>query len=174
MDFGVLGLVGIVYTEYDNGAPSPCQTQSFLSIESKPKLVGSGFTKQERSPGSAEEDQGKSYFRHLASDSLIKLPQRSYYPNSKESGLLLDFTGQETQDQNPHHQSIDVWPKYQPSPSVITWPDELKSDRTLLFMSIPLQTSEFSSSSFSPAKETLDLSSLRLFPEFNPIQMGLG
>ncbi|KAK8479078.1 hypothetical protein V6N13_034653 [Hibiscus sabdariffa] len=88
--------------------------------------------------------------------------------NSKESGLLIDFTGQETQYQNPPHLSFDAWPKDQSSPSIIAWSDELKSYRTLLSMSTPIETSEFSSSS------SLDLSSLRLSPEFNPIQMGLG
>ncbi|KAK8544293.1 hypothetical protein V6N13_034655 [Hibiscus sabdariffa] len=114
-----------------------------------------------------------SDFGHVASDSLISPSQRSYYMNSNKSGFLLDFTSQETQDQSQPHQSIDVWPKDQSSPYVITWPDELKSDRTQLSMSIPMETSEFSSSLSSPVKEKLDLSSVWLSPEFDPIQMGL-
>ncbi|KAE8707673.1 Growth-regulating factor 1, putative isoform 2 [Hibiscus syriacus] len=111
-----------------------------------------------------------TYFGHVASDSLINPSHKSSYMNSKEFGLLLDFTGQENQNHTPPHQFIDGWPK---NHSSINWPDELKSDRTQLSMSIPMATSEFSSSSSSPEKEKLDLSSLRLSREFDSIQMGL-
>ena len=55
MDFGVLGLEGIVGP--DNGAPSQTQPPlpPLFSAVTKPKLVGSGFTKQERSSDSAED-----------------------------------------------------------------------------------------------------------------------
>ncbi|KAK8652903.1 hypothetical protein V6N13_126926 [Hibiscus sabdariffa] len=115
-----------------------------------------------------------SDFGHVAFNTLINPSQSSYCMNFEESSLLIDLTGQETQDQNPPHQSIDAWSKDQSSPSVITWPDELKSYRTQLSMSIPMETSDFSSSSSSPTKDKLDLSSRRLSPEFNPIQMDLG
>ena len=55
MDFGVLGLEGIVGP--DNGAPSQTQPPlpPLFSAVTKPKLVGSGFTKQERSSDLAED-----------------------------------------------------------------------------------------------------------------------
>ncbi|XP_012469669.1 growth-regulating factor 1 isoform X1 [Gossypium raimondii] len=117
-----------------------------------------------------------SDFGHVASDSLVNPSHKSYYMNSKEygHGLFLDFTGQETQDQTPPHQFIDNWPKDQSSRSIVTWPNELKPDWTQLSMSIPMVTSEFSSTLSSPVKEKLDLSSLRLVQEFDQIQMGLG
>ncbi|KAL1183356.1 hypothetical protein V6Z11_A02G177500 [Gossypium hirsutum] len=117
-----------------------------------------------------------SDFGHVASDSLVNPSHKSSYMNSKEygHGLFLDFTGQETQDQTPPHQFIDNWPKDQSSRSIVTWPNELKPDWTQLSMSIPMVTSEFSSTLSSPVKEKLDLSSLRLVQEFDQIQMGLG
>ncbi|XVF61399.1 hypothetical protein PTKIN_Ptkin08bG0126500 [Pterospermum kingtungense] len=119
-------------------------------------------------------ESSQSDFGHVASDSLVNPSHRSSYMNSKDYGQFLDFTDQETQDQNPLHQFIDDWPKDQFSRSVISWPGELKSDWTQLSMSIPMASPEFSSSSSSPAQEKLGLSPLRLSREFNPIQMGLG
>ncbi|XVF15392.1 hypothetical protein REPUB_Repub09cG0148600 [Reevesia pubescens] len=116
----------------------------------------------------------QSDFGHVASDSLINPSHRSSCMNSKKYGPFIDFTDQENQDQNPLHQFINDWPKDQSSCSVIIWPEELKSDWTQLSMSIPMASSEFSSSSSSPAQEKLALSPLRLSQEFDPIQMGLG
>ncbi|XVF59223.1 hypothetical protein PTKIN_Ptkin07bG0258200 [Pterospermum kingtungense] len=118
-------------------------------------------------------ESSQSDFGHVASDSLANLSHRSSYMNSKEYGPFLDFTDQQTQDQNPLRQFIDDWPKDQSSCSVITWPEELKSDWTQLSMSIPIASSEFSSSSSSPAQEKLAHSPLRLSREFGPIPMGL-
>ncbi|XP_022773921.1 growth-regulating factor 1-like [Durio zibethinus] len=110
----------------------------------------------------------------VASDSLFNPLHRSSFMNYKEYGPFLDFTDQGTQDQNPLRQFIDGWPKDQSCRSVITWPEELKSDWTQLSMSIPMGSSEFSSSSSSPAQEKLAFSPLRLSRELGPIQMNLG
>ncbi|KAE8700073.1 Growth-regulating factor 1, putative isoform 2 [Hibiscus syriacus] len=116
-------------------------------------------------------DSSQSDFGHVTFDSLVNLSHRSSIMDSKECDNLLDFTtSQETQDQNPLHRFIDDWPKDESISSIITWPGELRTDWTQLSMSIPITSSEFSSSSSSPAREKLALSPLRLSREFDPIQ----
>ncbi|KAB2061591.1 hypothetical protein ES319_A10G095700v1 [Gossypium barbadense] len=111
-------------------------------------------------------------FGHVAYDSPVNLSHRSSIVESKEYGPYLDFTtDQETLDQNLLHQLFDDWPKGESIHSVITWPGELRSDLTQLSISIPMTSSEFSSSSSSPAQEKLALSPLSLSREFDPIQM---
>lgn len=87
-------------------------------------------------------------------------------------GSFLDFNEQGPQDQRGIRQFIEEWPD-ESNRSVITWHDELKSDWTQLSMSIPM-SSEFSSSSSSPAHEKLAVSPLRLSREFEPLQVGSG
>ncbi|GMI68005.1 growth-regulating factor 1 [Hibiscus trionum] len=158
------------FKNLQSGAANPSpdtlvnRTTNLKSKESTFTITKQGVPFAESSP---------SDFGHVAFDSLTN-PSHNYYMNSKEFGLLLDFTGDETQNHTPPHQFIDGWPEDQSNRYGITWPEDLKSDRTQLSMSIPVATSEFSSSSSSPAKEKLDLSSLRLSREFDPIQMGLG
>ncbi|XWS45111.1 hypothetical protein CRYUN_Cryun15aG0108500 [Craigia yunnanensis] len=143
---------------------------SGISSMTNLKSNNTAFTITKQGVQFAESSQ--SDFGHVASDSLVNPSYRSSYMNSKEYGPFVDFTDQETLDQNPIRQFILDWPKDQSSRSVITWP-ELKSDWTQLSMSIPMASSEFSSSSSSPAQEKLALSPFRLSREFDPIQMGL-
>ncbi|XP_044489962.1 growth-regulating factor 1-like isoform X2 [Mangifera indica] len=119
------------------------------------------------------EKSSQSVFGFLCSDSLLNPSQRSSYSNSKNyGGSFLDFNDSENQDQNPLRKFMDDWPKDESSRSILTWPEELKSDWTQLSMSIPI-ASEFSSSS-SPNREKLALSPLRLYREFEPTQVDLG
>ncbi|XP_031275273.1 growth-regulating factor 1-like [Pistacia vera] len=119
------------------------------------------------------EESSQSVFGFLCSDSLLNPSQRSSYSNSKNySGSFLDFNDHETQDQNPLRKFMDDWPKDESNRSILTWPEELKSDWTQLSMSIPIAP-EFSSSS-SPNREKLTLSPLRLSREFDSSQVGLG
>ncbi|XWS41738.1 hypothetical protein CRYUN_Cryun17cG0108600 [Craigia yunnanensis] len=146
---------------------------SVMSSTTNLKLSDSTFTIMKQGIPFVESSQ--SDFGHVASDSLVNPSRRRSYMNSKEyGGPFLDFTDQEPQDQNPLRQFIDDSPKDQSSHSIITWPEELKSDWTQLSMSIPIASSEFSSSLSSPVQEKLALSPLRLSREFDPIQMGLG
>ncbi|GLU13414.1 hypothetical protein SLE2022_300520 [Rubroshorea leprosula] len=145
---------------------------SMLSATNNMKSNDSSFTITKQ--GITYSEPSQLDFGHVASDSLVNPSHRSSYVNSKEYGSFLDFKEHETQDQNPLRQFIDDWPKDQSSRSVITWPEELKSDWTQLSMSIPITSSEFSSSSSSPMQEKLALSPLRLSREFDPIHMGLG
>ncbi|XP_044469530.1 growth-regulating factor 1 [Mangifera indica] len=119
------------------------------------------------------EESSQSVFGFVCSDSLLNPSQRSSYSNSKNcGGSFLDFNDHETQDQNPLRKFMDDWPKDESNCSVLTWPEDLKSDWTQLSMSIPIAP-EFSSSS-SPNSEKLALSPLRLSHEFEPTQAGLG
>lgn len=120
------------------------------------------------------EQCSQTEFGLVSSDSLLNPSQKSAYINSKQYDSFLNFNDQETEDQHPLRHFIDDWPKDQSNRSVISWPEELKSDWTQLSMSIPVASSDFSSSSSSPAHEKLALSPLRLSREFDPIQMGLG
>ncbi|XP_058069697.1 growth-regulating factor 6-like [Magnolia sinica] len=101
------------------------------------------------------EESSRMDFGLISSDSLLN-PQRSPYIESRNF--------------------IDDWPKSQSDRSAITWPDveEIQSDGTQLSISIPVASSEFSSSTSSPTQEKLTLSPLKLSREFDPIQMGLG
>lgn len=115
----------------------------------------------------------QSEFGLVSADSLHP-SHRGAYLNSKNYGSFLDFNVQQTQDQHPLRQFMDDLPKDQSNLSVISWPEELKSDWTQLSMSIPMASSDFSSSSSSPTQEKLSVSPLRLSREFEPIQMNLG
>lgn len=112
-------------------------------------------------------------FGLVSTDTLPNPSNSSTYINAKNYGCFLDFNEQDTQDQIPLHRFIEDWPKDQSNCSVISWPEELKSDWTQLSMSIPM-ASDFSSYSSSPTQEKLSVSPLRLSREFEPIQMNLG
>ncbi|KAL5753179.1 hypothetical protein ACOSP7_023349 [Xanthoceras sorbifolium] len=124
----------------------------------------------------AFDESSQSVFGLVSSDSLLNPSQRRSLLNSKSyGGSYLDFSDQQSQDQQPVRQFIAEWPNVDESNhSVMTWSDELKSDWTQLSMSIPMSHSEFSSSSSSPAHEKFALSPLRLSREFDPVQMGSG
>lgn len=119
------------------------------------------------------EELSQSLFGLVSTDSLHNPSLRASGINSKNYCSFLDFNDQETQDQNPLRQFIDDWPKDQSNRSVISWPEELRSDWTQLSMSIPM-ASDFSSSSSSPTEDKLSVSPLRLSRAFEPIQMNLG
>jgi hypothetical protein len=119
------------------------------------------------------EELSQSLFGLVSTDSLHNPSLRAAGINSKNYCSFLDFNDQETQDQNPLRQFIDDWPKDQSNRSVISWPEELRSDWTQLSMSIPM-ASDFSSSSSSPTEDKLSVSPLRLSRAFEPIQMNLG
>ncbi|CAN1191357.1 Growth-regulating factor 1 [Linum perenne] len=118
------------------------------------------------------QESHHSEFGLVSYDSLLNPSQHSSSGNCYSS--FLNFSDQEAQDHSHSlHQFMDNdWPKDQSSRSVITWPEELKPDWTQLSMSIPMATSDFSSSSSSPAHDKLALSPLRLSREFDATYMG--
>ncbi|KAB5526565.1 hypothetical protein DKX38_020412 [Salix brachista] len=119
------------------------------------------------------EQCSQTEFGFVSSDSLLNPSQKSSYINSKPNESFLNFNDKESQDQHAPRHFISDWPKDQSNRSVICWPEELKSDWTQLSMSIPMASSDFSSSSSSPTHEKLALSPMRLSCEFDHVQMGL-
>ncbi|XAR51395.1 hypothetical protein NMG60_11006011 [Bertholletia excelsa] len=117
------------------------------------------------------EESSQAEFGLVSSDSLLNPSQKSSYLNSRNYNSMLDFTDHESHDQHPLRQFIDDWPKDQSNRA--SWPEELKSDWTQLSMSIPMTSSDFSSTSSSSPQEKIALSPLRLSRELDPIQMGL-
>lgn len=112
-------------------------------------------------------------FGLVSPDSLLNPSQRNSRMNSRNSHSFPSFNDQEEQGQHPLRHFIDNWPKDQSDRASVSWPEELKSDWTQLSMSIPMSSSDFSSSSNSPPQEKPTLSPLRLAREIDPIQMGL-
>lgn len=102
-------------------------------------------------------------------------------PSSRAGfGLVSNFASSpELNDQQSQTHSLrhffDDWPKNQSDHSTITWPEveEMQSDRTQLSISIPMVSSDFSSSSSSPNQEKLTVSPLKLSCEYDPVPMGL-
>ncbi|XP_057495042.1 growth-regulating factor 1-like isoform X1 [Actinidia eriantha] len=109
-------------------------------------------------------------FGLVSSDSLFSPSQNSPFMSSRNNTSILDFNDHESQDQHLLHHFIDDWSKDQSNCATIAWPDELKSDWTQLSMSIPMASSDFSSTSSSSRQEKLALSPLRLAHELDPLQ----
>ncbi|KAJ4962759.1 hypothetical protein NE237_022698 [Protea cynaroides] len=132
------------------------------------------------------EYSSRAEFALLSSDSVLNPGRRG---NGSGSGSHVsssrNFAGSSSPDLNDrdpqveqHHplrHFIDDWPENRADRSA-AWPEveEIQSDRTQLSISIPVASSDFSSTSPSPTQEKLNLSPLRLSREFDPIQMGLG
>lgn len=110
------------------------------------------------------EETPHSEFGLLPSDSLTNPHRSSYELNDQDS------------QSHPLRHFIDTWPKSPSDRSTITWPEmeKIQSDRTQLSISIPVASSDFSSSTPSPTQERVTLSPLKLSRELDPIQMGLG
>lgn len=112
-------------------------------------------------------------FGIVSPHSLLNPSQKSSRINSRETDSFTSFNEQDVHGQHSLRHFIDNWPKDHSDRGSVTWPEELKSDWTQLSMSIPMSSSDFSSSSNSPPREKTTLSPLRLAREIDPIQMGL-
>ncbi|CAA2971262.1 growth-regulating factor 1-like isoform X2 [Olea europaea var. sylvestris] len=110
-----------------------------------------------------------SKFGLVCSDSLLNpLDRSSSFVNS-------NLNDHKSKSQHPLRQFMDEWPKNPSECSAVSWPDvDIQSDRTQLSISIPVVTSDFVSSTSSPVNEKLTASRLRLSPELEATQMGLG
>ncbi|KAK3211014.1 hypothetical protein Dsin_015720 [Dipteronia sinensis] len=147
----------------------PCSIEMSSTINQKSKASTFSIPNQDL----PSEGLCRPVFGFVSSDSLLNPSQNSSFLNSKSyDGSFLDFSDQESQDQHPLRQFFDPWPKGEPEPPVITWPEDFNSDWTQLSMSIPMTNSEFSSSASSPAHEKFVVSPLRLSHDFDPVQMG--
>lgn len=112
-------------------------------------------------------------FGLVSSDSLLNPSQESSYVNPRHYNSILDFNDHKSQSQHSLRHFTDDWPKAQSNRATMAWPEELKSDWTQLSMSIPMATTDFSSTSSSSPQEKITPSPLRLSHELDPIHMGL-
>ncbi|KAM7516427.1 hypothetical protein LguiA_006010 [Lonicera macranthoides] len=161
--FSLFILIPLVITNYkrtflihmngrmqDNKAPSMISPTISLKSKDSPFSIPKSVTFEESS---------NSEFGHISTDSLICPSQKSSNTNIRSSNSFMGFDDHD-------------WAKDQSDRSTITWAEGLKSDWTCLSMSIPMGSSDFSSSSNSPPPEKLALSPLSLTHEFDPIQLG--
>ncbi|KAM3342220.1 growth-regulating factor 1-like [Capsicum galapagoense] len=118
----------------------------------------------------------RAEFGLVCADSLINpLNKKSSLVNCRGFGNSDNISDQESKSQHhPLRQFMDDWPKNQSDQSNVSWPDiDLQSDPTQLSISIPVVTSDFMSSTSSPANDKLTASSHRS-REHEATQMGLG
>ncbi|XP_059637167.1 growth-regulating factor 1-like [Cornus florida] len=125
------------------------------------------------------EDSSRPDFGLVCSDSLLNpVHKSSSLVDCRNYSSSQELNNRETGSQHSLHQFIDDWPKNQSERSAISWPEiDLQSDRTQLSISIPMASSDFMSSTSSPANENPNptLSPLRLSRELDSTtQMGLG
>lgn len=88
-------------------------------------------------------------FGLVSSDSLLNPSQESSYVNPRHYNSIVDFNDHKSQSQHSLRHFTDDWPKDQSNRATMAWPEELKSDWTQLSMSIPMATTDFSSTSSS-------------------------
>jgi len=83
-------------------------------------------------------DSLQSEFGLVSNDSLLNLPEKRSYLSCKSYNSLLEFDSQQVQQQEGTLTPLMIeWPKDQHRAGV-HWPQELKSDWTLLSMSNPM------------------------------------
>ncbi|XP_010936184.2 growth-regulating factor 6 [Elaeis guineensis] len=140
------------------------------SINTKPVNTLFPFAKQ-HDPFDVASSQAD--FGHISTEIVLD-PSRS--SSEKFSFIPTPKLNEQQPQSHPFRHFIDDWPKNQSERSTITWPDveEMQSDRTQLSISIPMASSDISSSSSSPNQEKLTLSPLKLSRDFDPTHMGLG
>lgn len=109
----------------------------------------------------------------LISDSPFNLPSNSYLRNDNIVSSV-EFHDQDTPT-SPLRHFIDDWHKSHSDSSTIIWTErEMLSDKTQLSISIPVASSDFSSSSSSPTHEKNTPSALELSLDFDPDNTDVG
>lgn len=97
--------------------------------------------KSEDSPFSIRGQHGdslQSEFGPVSNDSLLNLSEKRSYLSLKSYNSLLEFDSQQVQHQGTLTPLMVERPKDQSNCAGIPWPQELKSDWTLLSMSNPM------------------------------------
>lgn len=127
------------------------------------------------------EEAPRTEFGLISSNFLLNPSQKPSslmtYRSFNPSEGITTTTQEVTDSQNSLRQFFNNWPKNQSDSSSVSWSNsnlDLQSDRTQLSISIPMATSDFRSSTSSPANDKLTLSPLKSSQELDPIQMGLG
>ncbi|GFY93702.1 growth-regulating factor 1 [Actinidia rufa] len=150
-----------------NRMPNP-QVQSVVSPTTNLKAKDSPFSiPKQHMP---IDKPPHSEFGLVSSDSLFNPSQKTPFMNSRNYTSILDFNDHESHDQHPLRHFIDDWPKDQSNHAAIALPEELKSDWTQRSMSIPMASSDFSSTLPYSPQEKLSLSPLWLSRELDPFQ----
>uniref|UniRef100_A0A1D1XFA3 Growth-regulating factor n=1 Tax=Anthurium amnicola TaxID=1678845 RepID=A0A1D1XFA3_9ARAE len=160
----------------NDGLRSPHGLSMPTSVNQKPKDTLFPMPKQHNP---FEASSSRADFGLISSDSLLNPPPRSssYLESRAFAPASTELNNAEPQPNiNPLRHFFDDWPKGRSSRLTISWPDveEIQTDRTQLSISIPMASSDFSSSSSSPAQEKVTLSPFKLTRETDPIHMGLG
>lgn len=146
------------------------QGQSILSptVDLKSKDSLPSIRQQHvRTEGSSPQEFGL-----VSSTSLLYSSDKDSYNDPRNRDVFLSFSEQETQNQQPLHRFMDDWPKNRSDHLTVGWPDEFKSDWTQLSMSIPKNSSTFSSCSNSP-RERFNLTPLSIPNELDTVNMNL-
>ncbi|GFY99440.1 hypothetical protein Acr_13g0008400, partial [Actinidia rufa] len=119
--------------------------QGLSAVSPTTDLKSKGYPFSIPKPYDPLEESSNSGFGVVSCESLLNPSQKNSFMNSTNYNPILDFSNCESRDQHPLRHFIDEWPKDQPNHATIAWPDELKSDWTQLSMSIPMASSDFSS-----------------------------
>ncbi|XP_072971425.1 growth-regulating factor 6-like isoform X2 [Typha angustifolia] len=142
-----------------------------LLTSTTPKSIDTPFpTSKLHNP--FEETNSKADIGHISSNSFVNSPKNC----SEHMNFIPSSEFNEQPESHSLRHFIDDWPKNHSDCSAVTWPmvEEMHSDRTQLSISVPIASSDFSSSSSSPYHEKQTLSPLRLSRGLDSIQMGLG
>ncbi|CAI9771342.1 unnamed protein product [Fraxinus pennsylvanica] len=139
-------------------------------------MLSSASSLKENQSSTAElqnpyKETSQSEFRLVCSSSLLSpMNESSLLVNCGNYGMCNNLDDKESKSQHPFRQFTDDWAKSQTEPSAISWDDV----RTQLSMSMPMVTSDFVSSTWSPKSENLEVSLLRTSQDLKATQMGLG
>ncbi|XP_008796979.2 growth-regulating factor 6-like isoform X1 [Phoenix dactylifera] len=119
-----------------------------------------------------EESPSRAKYVLVSSDSPFKPPSNSYLGNDNFVSST-EFNDLDPPT-NPLRHFIDEWHRKCSNSSTITWPErEMTSDQTQLSISIPVASSDFSSSS-SPTHDKYTPSPLKLSLDSGPDSTNLG
>lgn len=119
-----------------------------------------------------EESPSPANYGLISSGSPFKPPSNSYLGNDNFV-CSTEFSDQDSPT-DPLGHFIKEWHRKCSNSSTITWPErEMNSDKTQLSISIPVASSDFSSSS-SPTHEKLAPSPLKLSLDSGPDNVNLG
>ncbi|XP_022997005.1 growth-regulating factor 1-like [Cucurbita maxima] len=147
-----------------------------IEMKQQPKQLPFAVQKQQN----PFEESARAEFGLVSSNFLLNQSQKAsslmnYRGYNPSEGI--SSTQEAAETQHSVRQFFNNWPKNQSDSSSVSWSNsnlDLQSDRTQLSISIPMATSDFRSSTSSPANEKVTLSPLKSLQEMDPLQMGLG
>ncbi|KAG7029290.1 Growth-regulating factor 6, partial [Cucurbita argyrosperma subsp. argyrosperma] len=176
---------GMLITNKENGSIALHETPTTsgfsvlspsIEMKQQPKQLPFAVQKQQN----PFEESTRAEFGLVSSNFLLNHSQKAsslmnYRGYNPSEGI--SSTQEAAETQHSLRQFFNNWPKNQSDSSSVSWSNsnlDLQSDRTQLSISIPMATSDFRSSTSSPANEKVTLSPLKSLQEMDPLQMGLG